>query len=132
MNKIIRVKIVTPTSIVFDQEAQEVTMHGELGEFGVLPGHELLISSLKAGLTKITVGNSVLKYFVYSGLAEVTKTNVNIVTEFAVDTNNLQTHEIAEKIVLLKKEISEEKGETKNDIIKLDIARYESLLACFE
>ncbi len=132
MDKIIRVKIVTPINVVFDKQAQEVIMPGELGEFGVLPGHELLIASLKAGLTKITVGNSVFKYFVYSGLAEVTATNVNIITEFAIDTSNLQAHEIAGKIALLKREINEENDDTKKDIIKLDMARYESLLTCIE
>ncbi|WP_425362921.1 ATP synthase F1 subunit epsilon [Candidatus Tisiphia endosymbiont of Hybos culiciformis] len=132
MSKVIRVRIVTPTNIVFDQESQMVTMHGELGEFGVLPGHELLIASLNAGLTKITVGNSVFKYFVYSGLAEVTDTKVNIITEFAVDTSNLQAHEIAGKIALLKREINEENDDTKKDIIKLDMARYQSLLTCLE
>ncbi|WP_367363697.1 ATP synthase F1 subunit epsilon [Candidatus Tisiphia endosymbiont of Nedyus quadrimaculatus] len=129
MNKTIRVKIVTPANVVFDMGARMVTMPGELGEFEVLPGHELLIANLKDGLTKITVDNSVFKYFIYSGLAEVTWTNVNIVTEFAVDTSSLQLHEIIRKIDSLTKEIDEEIDDTKIDIIKLDIARYESLLA---
>ncbi|MDD9335700.1 MAG: ATP synthase F1 subunit epsilon [Rickettsiaceae bacterium] len=129
MNKTIRVKIVTPVNVVFDMEARMITMPGELGEFEVLLGHELLIANLKDGLTKITVGGSVFKYFIYSGLAEVTWTNVNIVTEFAVDTSSLQLHEIIRKIDSLTKEIDEEIDDTKIDIIKLDIARYESLLA---
>lgn len=129
MNKTIRIKIVTPVNVVFDMEARMITMPGELGEFEVLPGHELLIANLKDGLTKITVGGSVFKYFIYSGLAEVTWTNVNIVTEFVVDTSNLQLHEIIRKIDSLTKEIDEEIDDTKIDIIKLDIARYESLLA---
>lgn len=129
MNKTIRIKIVTPVNVVFDMEAWMITMPGELGEFEVLPGHELLIANLKDGLTKITVGGSVFKYFIYSGLAEVTWTNVNIVTEFVVDTSNLQLHEIIRKIDSLTKEIDEEIDDTKIDIIKLDIARYESLLA---
>ncbi|WP_341754171.1 ATP synthase F1 subunit epsilon [Candidatus Tisiphia endosymbiont of Dioctria rufipes] len=129
MNKTIRVKIVTPANVVFDMEAQMVTMPGELGEFEILPGHELLIANLKDGLTKITVDNSVFKYFIYSGLAEVTWTNVNIVTEFAVDTSSLQLHEIIRKIDYLTKEVDEEIDDTKIEIIKLDIARYESLLA---
>ncbi|HJD56728.1 MAG TPA: ATP synthase F1 subunit epsilon [Rickettsia endosymbiont of Sericostoma sp.] len=132
MNKTIRVKIVTPINVLFDKQAQEVIMPGELGEFGVLPGHELLIASLKAGLTKITVDNSVFKYFVCSGLAEVTDSKVNIITEFAVDTSNLQPNKIIEKIEFLKKEINQENDDTKNDIIKLDIARYESLLTYLE
>ncbi|MCC8400116.1 MAG: ATP synthase F1 subunit epsilon [Rickettsia endosymbiont of Platyusa sonomae] len=132
MNKTIRVKIVTPINVLFDKQAQEVIMPGELGEFGVLPGHELLIASLKAGLTKITVDNSVFKYFVCSGLAEVTDSKVNIITEFAVDASNLQPNKIVEKIEFLKKEINQENDDTKNDIIKLDIARYESLLTYLE
>ncbi|MCC8371415.1 MAG: ATP synthase F1 subunit epsilon [Rickettsia endosymbiont of Pseudomimeciton antennatum] len=132
MNKTIRVKIVTPINVLFDKQAQEVIMPGELGEFGVLPGHELLIASLKDGLTKITVDNSVFKYFICSGLAEVTDSKVNIITEFAVDTSNLQPNKIVEKIEFLKKEINQENDDTKNDIIKLDIARYESLLTCLE
>ncbi|WP_341749694.1 ATP synthase F1 subunit epsilon [Candidatus Tisiphia endosymbiont of Sialis lutaria] len=132
MNKTIRVKIVTPINVLFDKQAQEVIMPGELGEFGVLPGHELLIASLKAGLTKITVDNSVFKYFVCSGLAEVTDSKVNIITEFAVDASNLQPNKIVEKIEFLKKERNQENDDTKNDIIKLDIARYESLLTYLE
>ncbi|MCC8397772.1 MAG: ATP synthase F1 subunit epsilon [Rickettsia endosymbiont of Labidopullus appendiculatus] len=132
MNKTIRVKIVTPINVVFDKQVQMVIMPGELGEFGVLPGHELLIASLKDGLTKITVDNSVFKYFICSGLAEVTDSKVNIITEFAVDTSNLQPNKIVEKIEFLKKEINQENDDTKNDIIKLDIARYESLLTCLE
>lgn len=132
MNKTIRVKIVTPINVLFDKQAQEVIMPGELGEFGVLPGHELLIASLKAGLTKITVDNSVFKYFICSGLAEVTDSKVNIITEFAVDASNLQPNKIVEKIEFLKKEINQENDDTKNDIIKLDIARYESLLTYLE
>ncbi|MCC8415899.1 MAG: ATP synthase F1 subunit epsilon [Rickettsia endosymbiont of Gnoriste bilineata] len=132
MNKTIRVKIVTPINVLFDKQAQEVIMPGELGEFGVLPGHELLIASLKAGLTKITVDNSVFKYFVCSGLAEVKDSKVNIITEFAVDASNLQPNKIVEKIEFLKKEINQENDDTKNDIIKFDIARYESLLTYLE
>ncbi len=127
MSKLIRVKIITPSGVIFDQQAQMVVMPGELGEFAVLPRHELLIASLKLGVVKIIVDNNVLKYFIYSGLADISGININVVTEFAVDTDSLQLHEVTSHLALLKKEMDKEIDGTKVDIIKLDIAKYESL-----
>ena len=35
----IRLRVVTPSRLVLDEEVDEVTAPGELGEFGVLPNH---------------------------------------------------------------------------------------------
>jgi F-type H+-transporting ATPase subunit epsilon len=42
-------EIVTPYSKVLDLEVDEVTATGKLGEFGVLPGHAPVLTSLKIG-----------------------------------------------------------------------------------
>jgi F-type H+-transporting ATPase subunit epsilon len=44
-----KLEIVTPYSKVLDQEVEEVTATGKLGEFGVLPGHAPFLTSLKIG-----------------------------------------------------------------------------------
>jgi len=45
----IRLRVVTPIRLVLDEEVDEVTAHGELGEFGVLPDHIAFLSTLVAG-----------------------------------------------------------------------------------
>ena len=44
-----KLEIVTPHSRVVDTLVDEVTATGALGEFGVLPGHAPLLTSLKIG-----------------------------------------------------------------------------------
>ncbi|XVN42458.1 MAG: ATP synthase F1 subunit epsilon [Candidatus Rickettsia vulgarisii] len=130
MDKTINVKIVTPNNIVFDDQALMVTMPGTLGEFGVLPNHELLITDLKEGLVKISANNHIIKFFVYKGLAEVTGTNVNIMTEFAMNVENIQSSEISSKIDHFKQILDQETDSLKIDNLKLDILIYQSLLNC--
>ena len=45
-----RLSITTPRGALVDTEVEEVTAAGELGEFGVLPGHVPLMSALKPGV----------------------------------------------------------------------------------
>jgi F-type H+-transporting ATPase subunit epsilon len=45
-----RLSVTTPRGALVDTEVDEVTAPGELGEFGVLPGHVPLMSALKPGV----------------------------------------------------------------------------------
>ena len=46
----LKLEIVTPTGVLFDDEVKMVTVPGREGEFGILPRHASLISLLKAGV----------------------------------------------------------------------------------
>ena len=45
----LKLELVTPYQQVLSQEVDEVTAPGALGEFGVLPGHTPLLTTLKIG-----------------------------------------------------------------------------------
>jgi len=45
-----RLSVTTPRGALIDTEVDELTAPGELGEFGVLPGHVPLMSALKPGV----------------------------------------------------------------------------------
>jgi len=45
-----KLSLTTPRGALVDTEVEEVTAPGALGEFGVLPGHEPLMSALKPGV----------------------------------------------------------------------------------
>ena len=45
-----KLSVTTPRGAIVDTDVDEVTAPGELGEFGVLPGHVPLMSALKAGV----------------------------------------------------------------------------------
>ena len=42
----IKLRVVTPSRLMLDEDVDEVTATGELGEFGVLPNHISFLSTL--------------------------------------------------------------------------------------
>jgi F-type H+-transporting ATPase subunit epsilon len=67
----IRLRVVTPTRLLLDEEVDEVTAHGELGEFGVLPNHIAFLSTLVAGELTYKQGATKHTLVVSGGYAEV-------------------------------------------------------------
>jgi F-type H+-transporting ATPase subunit epsilon len=65
-------RLVTPTGIVFEGDAAEVSAVGPLGEFGVLPEHINFITSLVPGVLEAQLPDgSKMHWAVSGGLAEV-------------------------------------------------------------
>jgi F-type H+-transporting ATPase subunit epsilon len=67
----IRLRIVTPSRLVFDEEVEEVTAPGELGEFGVLPNHIAFLSTLVPGELSYKQGGNRVILAISGGYAEV-------------------------------------------------------------
>jgi F-type H+-transporting ATPase subunit epsilon len=65
-------KLVTPTGVLFDGQAEQVNAVNPLGEFGVLADHTNYITALVPGLlTARTADGQTLEYLVTGGLVEV-------------------------------------------------------------
>jgi F-type H+-transporting ATPase subunit epsilon len=65
-------KLVTPTGVLFDGEAEQVNAVNPLGEFGVLADHTNYITSLVPGLLAFrTAEGQTLEYLITGGLVEV-------------------------------------------------------------
>jgi len=76
-------EIVTPEKMAFSGKVEEVTIPGTEGEFGVLRGHEALLSSVDIGQLNFTRNNKKIYYAVNTGYAEVTGNKVTILIETA-------------------------------------------------
>jgi len=76
-------EIVTPEKMAFSGNVEEVTIPGTEGEFGVLRGHEALLSSVDIGQLSFTRNNKKTYYAVNTGYAEVTGNKVTILIETA-------------------------------------------------
>lgn len=77
----IHLRVITPAVLVIDQQVDEVVAPGEIGEFGILPGHVPFISTLSTGELKYKVGNSEKKLIVEGGIADIRDDTVNILTD---------------------------------------------------
>jgi F-type H+-transporting ATPase subunit epsilon len=99
----INLRIVTPSRLLLDQEVDEVTAPGALGEFGVLPNHIAFLTLLEPGEMSYKQG-AVRHYVAVSGgYAEVLDNVMTVLApaaEFAaeIDTDRArQAKDSAEK-----------------------------------
>jgi F-type H+-transporting ATPase subunit epsilon len=80
----IRLSIVTPNGMIYDGDVKTVTLPGKEGEFGVLPGHSSLVSSLTVGVIVIENENSTEAVAINWGHVKVSETSVDVLVDGAV------------------------------------------------
>ena len=84
----IRFRVVTPSRLLLDEEVDEVTAPGALGEFGVLPNHIAFLSLLEPGEMSYKQGTFRHYLAVSGGYAEVLENVMTILSpaaEFAAE-----------------------------------------------
>jgi F-type H+-transporting ATPase subunit epsilon len=67
----LKLHVVTPEGQALEQEVDEVTVPGLLGEFGVLPGHVPLLAATKAGVLRYRMGAERGRLAIGPGFAQV-------------------------------------------------------------
>src|SRR5947209_9562623 len=82
--------IVTPELAVLDQTADFVALPMVDGELGVLPGRAPLIGRLGIGELRTVVGNTIHRYFVDGGFAQVRDNAVTVLTSKAVPAEEIR------------------------------------------
>lgn len=79
----IRLEIVTPYGLTFSGEVNELTATGTEGEFGVLPGHTSLMTTLAIGMLTYKKERELGYFFVSGGYTEVEADKVTILADSA-------------------------------------------------
>jgi F-type H+-transporting ATPase subunit epsilon len=81
----VQFELVTPERLLLSELVEMVVVPGTEGNFGVLPGHAPLISSIRPGTIDIYEGQSIARrIFVVSGLAEVTPERCTVLADEAL------------------------------------------------
>ena len=81
----IQFELVTPERLIVSSEVEMVVVPGTEGNFGVLPGHSPLISTIRPGTIDIYEGRAVTeRIFVVGGIAEVTPERCTVLADEAI------------------------------------------------
>ena len=101
-------EIITPQGIILDTEADEVEIPAKLGYVGILEGHTPFFAMLGMGELWYRTGDLKKSLFVQGGYFDVQPHSVSVLSEEALDPEEVDYEEISEK----KKEQEEliEKG----------------------
>lgn len=79
----LKLELVTPYKRVLSEQVDEVTAPGLVGEFGVLPGHTPLLTTLRIGELTYKQGNQAFHVAVNWGYVEVEDDTVTVLVETA-------------------------------------------------
>jgi F-type H+-transporting ATPase subunit epsilon len=79
----VQLRIVTPTRLVVDEEVDEITAPGVLGQFGVLPNHIAFLTLLQAGELAYKQGGRVTRLAIGGGYAEVLDNVMTVLADAA-------------------------------------------------
>ncbi len=77
----LHLRIVTPERLLLDEDVDEVTGPGVVGEFGILPNHTTFLSALQPGRFSYRQGNHTHVMIVSGGFAEVVDNVMTVLTD---------------------------------------------------
>lgn len=98
----VQFELVTPEQLLVSRDVDMVVVPGTEGNFGVLPGHSPLISTIRPGTIDIYEGNAVAeRIFVAGGLAEVTPERCTVLADAALPPDSLDRAEIEAELQTL-------------------------------
>ena len=88
-NKVLQCIVVTPERTWLDELVDSVVLPAYDGEIGILHGHTPLIARLGYGELRTKVGDSVQRYFVDGGFAQVRDDVVTVLTHRAIPASQI-------------------------------------------
>ncbi len=117
-----KLKIITSSQILFDDEIATVTLPGTSGTIGILPNHAPLISTLEIGDIKITFKSGSIKHiFISGGLVKIIDNEIFVLADEG---------DLPDKLVKTEIENAIKKAEEKlsSDILPEELIRIEKEL----
>lgn len=91
-------EIVTPIKRIFSGEVDEVIVPGVEGELGILPEHSPLLTQIVPGELRYQQNAEEIRLAVGEGFAEVTRTQVSILTDLAINEAEIDEKQVEEAI----------------------------------
>jgi F-type H+-transporting ATPase subunit epsilon len=98
----VQFELVTPEQLLVSRDVDMVVVPGTEGNFGVLPGHSPLISTIRPGTIDIYEGNAITeRIFIAGGLAEVTPERCTVLADEAMPPESLDRAQLEAELQTL-------------------------------
>ena len=108
----IQFELVSPERLLVSQPVEMVVVPGVEGDFGVLPGHAPLVSTVRPGVIAVFEGNKVAqRIFVAGGFAEVTGERCTVLAEEAMPVADIDRGLVEGEIRTAREDLADAKDE---------------------
>ena len=127
------VELVTPVKVVLTREVDMVVVPGGDGDFGILPGHAPLLSTLRPGVVDIYEAGAVSdSVFVADGFAEATEARVTILAEEALTMSEATAEEAEARLKEARRRLDEADDDAGRAAGERALGAAEALVAVLE
>ena len=119
----VQFELVSPEKLIFSEPVDMVVVPGAEGDFGVLPRHSLLISTVRTGVIRVYEGNDVIEQiFVAGGFCEVTDERCTVLAEEAVRIQDIDRSAIEALLTTLREDAKDAKSDGERASFEAKIA----------
>ena len=132
MTNTLQFELVTPERLAVSEAVQMVEVPGEMGDFGVLPGHAPLLSMIRPGIIAVHgEGDTLARYFVPAGYAEVNPDGCIVLAEQVRDMAELTREQAESELRTVQAELNTTTDPHEKVIIEKRVAMAEALVDSF-
>lgn len=122
-------ELVAPERLLLSEAVDMVVVPGGEGDFGVLPGHAPMISTVRAGVIDVHNGGAVTeRIFVSGGFAEVTTERCTVLAEEAVPVANLDRADIEARLKAAREDVEDASDDAARAAAEARVATAEAML----
>lgn len=122
-------ELVSPERLLLSVQADMVVVPGAEGDFGVLPRHAPLVSTVRSGVIAVhDAGQVTERIFVAGGFAEVTPERCTVLAERAVSVADIDRARTEAELKSAREELADASNDAERRAAEHQIAVAEALL----
>ena len=121
-------EVVAPEKMVMSKTVDMVTISGTEGDFGVLPGHAALVSSIRTGFLEIEADKETEKMVIGGGFIEVLEDKVSILATEVLSAEQIDISDCEEKISKYNSDIDVSETDVDKELIQKNIDKFQAMI----
>jgi len=122
----LKLEIVTPEGRAYQDDVDMVVLPGSEGELGIYPAHVPLMTQLVPGEVRIFKDGKQTELVVGSGFAEITHTQVSVLTDSAIEDESIDEN-VAEEAIKRAEAALKDKSLASDELAEAEAALARSL-----
>lgn len=122
-------EFVSPETMLFSGEVDQVDLPGSEGDMGILPGHAPLVTALRPGIVTIFRGGVREPVVVIGGFAEVSPAGLTVLADRAMPLQGFDTAMLASEIKDTEEDVADAADEQLRDRLARRLEQLKSLQA---
>ena len=125
----LHLEFVSPESVLFSGDVDQVDLPGAEGDMGILAGHAPLVTPLRPGIVTIYRGDAREPVVVTGGFAEVGPAGLTVLADRAVARADFDTATLANEIKDTEEDVADSTNEAQRDKLARHLDQLKTLHA---